>query len=238
MDSPLEIRKFNRYYMAIHDTELTDSDDDISKKIKQLCIISKGKAFLPDVMLSEELKDELLNYIETAFADGKVAIYYKAIFAKFSDAFLDYHIHDADMLKSYLAFIGNGRFFINRSFISKTPDVSMDPLSEVRSCLQDYGRPATYDELFTALPHLPQSKIKSILASNVEFVKNSQNESLPLKTSDLNGKYGIRLWATFMSVLKANIILNTMALFGSVFCMPMVTKPFLKSRHQEEQRTR
>ena len=176
MDSPLEIRKFNRYYMAIHDTELTDSDDDISKKIKQLCIISKGKAFLPDVMLSEELKDELLNYIETAFADGKVAIYYKAIFAKFSDAFLDYHIHDADMLKSYLAFIGNGRFFINRSFISKTPDVSMDPLSEVRSCLQDYGRPATYDELFTALPHLPQSKIKSILASNVEFVKNSQNE--------------------------------------------------------------
>ena len=53
-------------------------------------------------MLSEELKDELLNYIESAFADGKAAIYYQAILAEFSDAFLDYHIHDADMLKSYL----------------------------------------------------------------------------------------------------------------------------------------
>lgn len=176
MDSPLEIRKFKRYYTATHDRELTDSDDDISKKIKQLCIIYEGKAFLPDVMLSEELKDELLNYIETAFADGKAAIYYQAIFAEFSDAFLDYHIHDADMLKSYLTFIGDGRFFINRSFISKTPDVSMDPLSEVRSCLQDYGRPATYDELFAALPHLPQSKIKFILASNVEFVNNGHSE--------------------------------------------------------------
>lgn len=176
MDSPLEIRKFKRYYTATHDRRLTDSDDDISKKIKQLCIIYEGKAFLPDVMLSEELKDELLNYIETAFADGKAAIYYQAIFAEFSDAFLDYHIHDADMLKSYLAFIGNGRFFINRSFISKTSDVSMDPLSEVRSCLQDYGRPATYDELFTALPHLPQNKIKFILASNVEFVNNGRSE--------------------------------------------------------------
>ena len=176
MDSPLEIRKFKRYYTATHDRELTDSDDDISKKIKQLCIIYKGKAFLPDVMLSEELKDELLNYIESAFADGKAAIYYQAIFAEFSDVFLDYHIHDADMLKSYLTFIGDGRFFINRSFISKTPDVSMDPLSEVRSCLQDYGRPATYDEIFAALPHLPQSKIKSILASNVEFVNNGRSE--------------------------------------------------------------
>lgn len=176
MDSPLEIRKFKRYYTATHDRELTDPNDDISKKIKQLCIIYEGKAFLPDVMLSEELKDELLNYIESAFADGKAAIYYQAIFAEFSDAFLDYHIHDADMLKSYLTFIGDGRFFINRSFISKTPDVSMDPLSEVRSCLQDYGRPATYDELFAALPHLPQSKIKFILASNVEFVNNGRSE--------------------------------------------------------------
>lgn len=176
MDSPLEIRKFKRYYTAIHDRELTDSDDDISKKIKQLCIIYEGKAFLPDVMLSEELKDELLNYIESAFADGKAAIYYQAIFAEFSDAFLDYHIHDADMLKSYLSFIGDGRFFINRNFISQTPDVSMDPLSEVRSCLQDYGRPATYDEIFAALPHLPQSKIKFILASNVEFVNNGRSE--------------------------------------------------------------
>ena len=76
----------------------------LAKKIKQLCIIYEGKAFLPDVMLSEELKDELLNYIESAFADGKAAIYYQAIFAEFSDAFLDYHIHDADMLKSYLTF--------------------------------------------------------------------------------------------------------------------------------------
>ena len=196
MDSPLEIRKFKRYYTATHDRELTDPDDDISKKIKQLCIIYEGKAFLPDVMLSEELKDELLNYIESAFADGKAAIYYQAIFAEFSDAFLDYHIHDADMLKSYLTFIGDGRFFINRSFISKTPDVSMDPLSEVRSCLQDYGRPATYDEIFAALPHLPQSKIKFILASNVEFVNNGRSEYfhesiVHLSDEELDGISGI-----------------------------------------------
>lgn len=188
MDSPLEIRKFKRYFTAIHDRELTDSDDDISKKIKSLCIIYEGKAFFPDIMLSEELRDKLLNYIETAFADGKSAIYYQAIFTEFSDAFLDYHIHDAKMLKSYLSFIGNGNFFINRSFISQTPDVSMDPLAEVRSCLKDYGRPVTYDELFTALPHLPQNKIKSILASNGEFVNNGRSEYFHESIVHLSGE--------------------------------------------------
>lgn len=192
MDSPLEIRKFKRYYMATLSNELTDSDDDIRKKINQLCIIYEGKAFLPDVMLSKELKEKLLHYIDTAFADGKSAIYYQAIFTEFSDAFLDYHIYDADMLKAYLAFIGNGNFFINRSFISKSIDVNMDPLSEIRSCLQDYGRPATYNEIFSTLQHLPQSKIKCILASNVEFVNNGSSEYfhesiLHLSSEELDG---------------------------------------------------
>lgn len=192
MDSPLEIRKFRKYYSTTLDTELTDSDDIISTTIKQLCIIYEGKAYLPDVMLSEEQKAELLNYIEAAFAEGKTAIYYQAIFAEFSDVFLDYHIHDADMLKSYLAFIGDGRFFINRSFISKKPGVSMDPVSEVRSCLQGFGRPVTYDELFTALPHLPQNKIKSVLTGNVEFVNNGHSEYfhesiVRLSDEELNG---------------------------------------------------
>lgn len=172
LESPLEIRKFRRYYTAIHSTELSDSDDDISLIIKKLCIEYEGKAFLPEVMLSEELKNKLLQYIEDAFADGTKALYYQAIYTEFADAFLDYHIHDADMLKAYLTHIGSHRFFINRSFVSKEANVVLDPVSEIRSCLQGYGRPVEYEELFDALPHLPQSNIKFILASNGEFVNN------------------------------------------------------------------
>ena len=172
LESPLEIRKFRRYYTAIHNSELKDTDECVSDNIKSLCIVYDGKAFLPDVMLSEELKTELFSYIDTAFASGKAAIYYQALYTEFADAFLDYHIHDAEMLKAYLTFVGHGRYYINRSFISCEPNVTLDALSEIRSCLQEYGRPVEYDELFSALPHLPQSKIKFILASNQEFVNN------------------------------------------------------------------
>lgn len=172
LESPLEIRKFRRYYSAIHNAELTDTDDVISDTIKKLCIIYDGKAFLPAVMLSEELKQRLLHYIDKCFAEGKTAIYYQAIYTEFAEEFLDYHIYDAEMLKAYLTYIADGRFYINRSSISKQANVTLDPLSEIRSCLQGYGRPVEYEELFAALPHLPQSKVKSILASNGEFVNN------------------------------------------------------------------
>lgn len=172
LESPLEIRKFRRYYSALHNVELADSDEVIADTIKRLCIIYDGKAFLPAVMLSEELKEKLLRYIDESFATGKTAIYYQAIYTEFAEEFLDYHIYDAEMLKAYLAFVSDGRFYINRSSISKQANVTLDPLSEIRSCLQGYGRPVEYEELFAALPHLPQNKVKFILASNGEFVNN------------------------------------------------------------------
>lgn len=174
MESPLEVRKFRRYYSAIHEKELSDSDEVISSNIKALCILYDGKAFLPDVMLSEEVKTELYAHIDSAFAGGKIAIYYQALYAEFAEVFLDHHIHDADMLKAYLTATGNGQFYIQRSFISKGRNVTMDPLSEIRDCLIEYGRPVEYEELFKALAHIPQNKIKFILASNGEFVNNGQ----------------------------------------------------------------
>ncbi len=172
LESPLEIRKVRRYYSSIHNAELTDTDEVISDTIKKLCIIYDGKAFLPAVMLSEELKQRLLHYIDKCFAEGKTAIYYQAIYTEFAEEFLDYHIYDAEMLKAYLTYIVDGCFYINRSSISKQANVTLDPLSEIRSCLQGYGRPVEYEELFAALPHLPQNKVKFILASNGEFVNN------------------------------------------------------------------
>lgn len=174
MESALEVRKFRKYYAALHVAELADSDDEVSSNIKRLCILHEGKAFLPSGMLSEELKERVFAYINESFADGKTAVYYQAIFAEFSEAFLDYHIHDADMLKAYLTHMNNGTFFINRSFVSQTPNVSLDALSEIRICLQGCARPVEYDELFASLPHLPQSKVKFILASNGEFINNGR----------------------------------------------------------------
>ncbi|MDD6965242.1 MAG: hypothetical protein PUJ52_09455 [Firmicutes bacterium] len=170
--SSLEIRKFKRYYSVLNGIELSDSDELITQHIKEMCVVYEGKAFLPEIMLSEELKDALLQYIDESFARGKKAIYFQALFNEFSEKFLNYPIQDADMLRRYIIQLKLENIFVNQNYISRDPNMEIDPISEVRSCLQKFARPMEYGELFSSLPHLPQNKIKSILASNGEFVNN------------------------------------------------------------------
>jgi len=176
MESPLEIRKFRRYYSAVNGNELKDSDDQISHNISKMCLLYDGKAFLPDIMLSGDLKKSLLSYIDESFKSGKQVIYFQALYNEFAEAFLDYHIHDADMLKAYLMHLHLKDVFFNRSFISREANAEIDPASEIRSCLQEHAQPMEYEELFSALPHLPQRKIKFILANNGEFINNGQGQ--------------------------------------------------------------
>lgn len=202
MGSPLEIRRFRRYYAAVHRVELMDTDEAIADTMKRLCIIYDGKAYLPAVMLREEIKAKLFKYIEDCFANGKTTLYYQAIYAEFADEFLDSSIYDAEMLKAYLAVTADGRYYINRSVISEQTNITLDHLSEIRACLREYGRPVEYQELFAALPHLPPNKVKFILASNGEFINNGHgayfHESVvTLSDEELSGitnvlKYAIR----------------------------------------------
>lgn len=168
----IEIKKFKRYYAAQFGKELADSDDLITQNIKRMCVLHNRKAFLPAVMLSEELKEKLLRYIGDSFASGKKVIYFQALYAQFADDFLDYPIYDADMLQAYLTHLRLEGVFINRDFMSQERNVVVDPVSEIRQCLQEYARPVEYEELFAALPHIPQDKIKAILGGSWEFVNN------------------------------------------------------------------
>lgn len=174
MESSLEIRRFRKYYSAINGTELEDSDELITQNISKICLLYDGKAYLPDIMLSEDLKKSLLRYIDESFNSGKETVYFQALYNKFSEGFLDSHIHDADMLRAYLMHLGPKNVFFSRNFIAKKANVEIDPLTEVRDCLREYARPMAYEEIFSELSHLPASKIKFILASNSEFISNGQ----------------------------------------------------------------
>lgn len=175
LDSAIEVRRFRKSYQTVHGTELKESDDEVINIIRRLCIQCKDRCYLPDAMLSEGLREKLFTYIENSFSSGKTTIYFQAICTEFAEDFLDYPLHnDPEALKAYLISVGNGRFYINRSSISKEANVITDPLTEIRTCLQEYGRPVKYEELFATLSHLPQSKIKMLLATNGEFISNGQ----------------------------------------------------------------
>ncbi len=175
LESYIDKAKLRKFYTDMYGSELEESDGEIVDSIKQICICYKNTAYLPETMLSEELKGKLLSYIDHCFDNGIGNIYFKALCTEFEEDFLGYPLYnDPEALKTYLTWVGSDRFFITRNSVSKEKNLKPDPLEEIRICLQKFDRPVKYGEIFNALPYLPQHTIKNILATNAEFINDTK----------------------------------------------------------------
>ncbi len=174
--SPRELGKFKEYWKNIYGNIIDIDDDTISKSIEHCGIIYEDKVYMPQKMLDDDTKTKLFSYINNSFQSGKNAIYYEALFKEFSDDFFGQCMYNTSMLQSYLSYMNDGSYCINKNFISKDRNVSVDPYDEIKSCLIQQATPIKYNELFTILSHIPEQKIKNILTQNDEFISNSRGE--------------------------------------------------------------
>ena len=176
MRSHLELKKFKRYWEELYGNALEMDDDSITKSIAKCGIVHEEKVYMPQKMLDEEMKTKLLSYINDSFRLGKKIIYYEALFKEFSEDFLDHCMYNADMLKGYLTYINDGSYYTNKNFISAEATVNVSTYDEVKNCLVQQATPMEYDEIFSILSHIPEQKIKNILAQYNEFISNGRNE--------------------------------------------------------------
>lgn len=184
--SPIELRKFKRYWENHYGNILDISDDIIIKTIESCGIVHQEKLYVPKNMLDDEASNKLFSYITKSFQSGKTVIYFEALFNEFSDVFLDYCMYDASMLRSYLKYMNNGNFYISKNFISKDDSVSVEPYDEIKACLIQQASPMEYTEIFKKLSHIPEQKIKNILASYEEFISNGRCEYFHISITSLN----------------------------------------------------
>lgn len=175
LGSPLDMKKFRRYYEEQAGEPLTFDDTVTEAIIKAIGVQYNDKVFAPDAMLSAELREELFEAIRASFAEGKNAVYYEALFRTFSESFLDYYIYDANMLRAYIAFYNNGEFHIGNQYISKDAVTEANPPEEIKSYLVSAGRPVETEEICAALSHIPEKKVLQILGSFSEFVHNGRS---------------------------------------------------------------
>ena len=175
--SPIELRKFKRFWEERYDEPIEADDDLIIKKIKMCGIIHDEKLYMPEIMLDDETKTKLLSYIRSNFSSGKQVIYFEALFNKFSDNFLDHTIYNSSMLRSYLAYINeDNEYYVDKNFISKESGISSDLYDEVKNCLIQQAVPMECNQIYQILSHIPEQKIKTILTTNAEFISNGRGE--------------------------------------------------------------
>lgn len=176
LGSSIERRKFRRYFEEINENALEQESDEIEKIICFCGIEHEGRVYAPETMLSEELRDRLFDFIDKSFEEGKRVVYYEALFREFSEEFLDQNIYDGEMLKAYITYMARGRYFIARSYLSNERQSSVDPIDDVRTCLKEHGLPMEVDDLCKTLSHIPSDRIRTLLGTHGEFVRNSKGE--------------------------------------------------------------
>ena len=176
LGSSLEMKKYRRHYEEINGREL-EIDADETERILRMCGIEhEGKVYSPKAMLSEELKEKLFTYIDEKLEEGRSVLYFEALFQEFSEEFLDHNIYDAEMLKAYIAYVAGGKYYMGKAYLSIEKRVSADPIDEVRTCLKEHGMPMEVDDLCKTLSHIPSDRIRTLLGTHGEFVRNSKGE--------------------------------------------------------------
>ena len=176
LGSSIEMKKFRRYFEEINGYALEQESDEVEKILSQCGIEHEGRVYAPEAMLNEELRVKLFDFIDKNFEEGKTVVYYEALFKEFSEDFLDQNIYDAEMLKAYIAYTAGDRYFMARSYLSNESWSSVDPIEDVRTCLKEHGLPMEVEDLCKTLSHIPSDRIRMILGTHGEFVRNSKGE--------------------------------------------------------------
>ncbi|MCM1500723.1 MAG: hypothetical protein NC124_19875, partial [Clostridium sp.] len=176
LGSSIEMKKFRHYFEDVNGYALQQEPDDIEKIISLCGIKHEGRIYAPQAMLSEELRGKLFSFIDKSFEEGKAVVYYEALFEEFSGEFLDHNIYDAEMLKAYIEYMVGDRYFMARSYLSNERRSSVDPIEDVRTCLKEHGLPMNVDNLCKTFSHIPSDRIRALLGTHGEFVRNSKGE--------------------------------------------------------------
>lgn len=201
----LSLKRLRVQWQKTFDEELQYNDETICKHISHITIRHGDMAYLPQSLLDDETKERLLTYIETTFESGKSVIYYEALYKEFADDFSCHRINNVEMLKTYLTYINDGNMYLNRSYIAANKNVTVDHADEVRSYMISHGTSITFEELASALPHLPEDKIKWIISGNNsnEFVWNQKGEFFHADVVDLS-QYELDLITEWISLSIAD----------------------------------
>ena len=176
--SILDMKRFRSFWKERFGEELSESDNTVRRYVEHITIPYNNFVYLPEMMLNESISERIQIYLTKCFGEGKTAVYFDAVYKEFQKEFENTHINNSGMLKSYLAHVNEGKYFIHRNYITATADAEVDPAVEVREYMIAAGLPLAKDELKSALSHINEKELIRIIqgTNSAEFVRNQKGE--------------------------------------------------------------
>lgn len=158
--SRIECKRFIKFFKEEYGYDLNMEMADIDEDVKACGIVHDKRVYLPELMLTEDIKHRLIVYLEDFFKSGKDCCYYSVIFNDFHDAFLDNHIFDEQMLREYLEYINNYGWIFKANYLTNSLNTRENILQEVIDFVKNQGTVVSEDDAVKGLSHLPEESVR------------------------------------------------------------------------------
>lgn len=183
----LDINKFIKYYNEKFNMDFNIQNqtikNEIESKIINVGILYKSKIF-PISIVSDEVKQQLIQYIYNHFEQNHKVLYYETIYQKFKEQ-LDTKIYDADMLKVYLQHILSKEYYFEQCYMTKERNATIDISQEIKRIMLDYGAPIVLEKIYSQLDYITEKEIKDTIKGR-EFISNKTGEYFHIDMFDFS----------------------------------------------------
>ncbi len=217
--SPIDITKFIGSYNEKFDKNLDTHNENIRNeminKIVNVGIRYENRIF-PISIVSDEVKQQLIQYIQYNFEQGNKVLYYEAMFQNFNDQFLNEgtKIYNADMLKNYLQHIFSEKYYFKNDYMAKENNVVVDIAEKIKEIILNYGFPIELEKIYSQLDYVSKDKIETTIKSKKQFIFNKKGEYFHIDMIDLNGEEIEQITSVIEKVLSIHSTIANKELFS------------------------
>jgi hypothetical protein len=177
LNSSIDLKRFRHFYMDYTGRDYQKSDECLITDIEACGIVSENKLYVPERILPNEIKRNIVTFIEDTFKTCRKYIYYSTIFQHFEDDLLESIIVNEGMLRSYISFYYGDKWFFFKDYMTCSRNLEPDIDTEVMEYMKNQGCVVTEDEVVEALEHLPADNVRRCFNSHpVELVSSGRNQ--------------------------------------------------------------
>lgn len=170
INSSIDKKKLNAFYNDTTGKGLDISEDDLHRYMDSFVIEIDQKVFVPEVMLSNDVREAINKHIASTFASGRNVVYYDQLFKIFKDSFLSSPISTETMLEAYLKYYFGRKWHFTPRYVATNKEVEVSVDDEVTEFVREQCRVISEDEVVSALSWLPEKNVRLAFNRNASVL--------------------------------------------------------------------
>lgn len=176
IESALDRKRFREYYKSRFGQSVGASEEVVEGYIRNLGFVYDGKVYIADVILSDDVRNEILRFIIDILSTERDYVYYEYLYEQFRDE-IESSITDTEMLRLYLKELNKKDWIFQERYIASSFDVRVSVKDELLRYMQDASEVMELDQVKRYLAYLPQEEIEYEWNHNSDtLISNGPNE--------------------------------------------------------------